>query len=509
MPKSSKKEDRFLCCLKAPVRTGRLNTMQRIQKINDSKQPDWSDIRQIIEKHYARQPSRYLLGGRKNASVWEYYYNPEEFESAVCVASLIENNMFRIPSDIDHISFQLHPDGKTVKTRCPSLMKLKETNGFYEIDCYAVTGYEAVRSYGDRTALRLRYFESPVLKLVLSRKYGSLMQKTKHGNLAPFYFSWWVNRLLLENDSFRLFFTELIEKMGRTKYIYRDVARCIGKHHYCLIDVPVQQMEHYYNPEALIRGITKTTLKIDFNKKNLNYSLWITKIAEMIAERDWGILLSLDDEMVMSWFSSDSSLPGFVKCFYQSVWGVSYETGALAEEYARVCLDNGERVSLRIASVKRMREKVEEKYRRLALLEDNEAEDLVPYNSRFNKLGRNLPDGFEWITSKTRLFMEGRRQHNCVYTYRGEIRQDNLAILHWEKDSRPYTIEVGIGSDGYYRIHQMKGLCNKEPQRDDYYIAALKIGRINAFPKPSEKNIDIETMLADIETRLGIPVVVE
>ena len=169
------------------------------------------------------------MGGRKNTSAWEYYYNPEEFESAVSVASLIENDMFHIPSDIDHISFQLHPDGKIVKTRCPSLMKLKETDGFYEIDCHAITGYEAVRSYGGGTALRLRYFEAPVLQMLLSKKYGSLMQKTKQGNLAPFRFSWWVNRLLLENDSFRLFFTELIEKMGRTKYIYRDVARCIEK----------------------------------------------------------------------------------------------------------------------------------------------------------------------------------------------------------------------------------------------------------------------------------------
>ena len=476
--------------------------MHRIPKRNDNDQPYWSDIRQIIEKHYARQPSRYLIGGRKNTSAWEYYFNSEEFESAVSMASLIGNNMFPIPPDIDHVSFRLHADGKIVKTRGPFLMKLKETTNCYKIECYAVAGYEAVRSYGARTALRLQYFRSPVLQLMLSKKYGSLMQKTNHGDLASFRFSWWVNRLLLENDRFRLFFTELIEKMGRTKYIYKDVARCIGKHHFCLIDVPLQRMENYYNPEALIRGITKTTLKSDFNKRDLNYSFYIAKIAEMITERDWGILLALDNETVMSWLSSGDMRRGpqvcissFVKSFYQSVWGASDEIRSLAEDYTHFCLDHGERLSLRISSVKRMREKVEEEYRRMALLEDDEAEDLVPYNSRFHILGQNLPDDFEWITSKTRLFMEGMYQHNCVYTYREGIRRDDLAILHWEKDRRPYTIEVRIGSDGYYRIEQMKGLCNKEPSRDDYDRAVMKIGRINAFPQPPEKNKEIENML--------------
>ena len=49
------------------------------------KKPDgayWSDIRQIIKRHYEPKISRYLLGGRRNASEWEYYYNSADFETA-------------------------------------------------------------------------------------------------------------------------------------------------------------------------------------------------------------------------------------------------------------------------------------------------------------------------------------------------------------------------------------------------------------------------------------------
>lgn len=461
------------------------------------KKPDgayWSDIRQIIKRHYEPKISRYLLGGRRNTSEWEYYYNSADFETAYNVASLINDGKFSIASDIDHISFQIQPEGKCVKAQCPCMLKLKETDKFYEIDFFAVTGYEAVRSYGSKIALRLSFMEKPLLQLLFSKVYGSVLQKTLYGGMASFRFSWWTNRLLRENEGFRMLFTEFIERLGESQYIYKDIARCISKDHFCLIDAPMRQIEDYYNPDDLVRGITQTRLNIDFNKKDLNYSFYIAKLADQIEERDWGRLLALDDNTVKSWISLADMYHGpqienFTEAFYQDIWSTSYEIRFLASEYAHIICEKGEKISLRISSERRMRDINEEEHRRIALLEDGESEILVPENSKFRSLKSGLPKGFEWITTKTRLFDEGTRQHNCVYSYRGRIRQDLLAIVHWETAYSTYTIEIRIASDGTFRIAQMKGINNTEPAYEDYVRAAQNIITIRPYSKAGDFEI--------------------
>ena len=354
------------------------------------------------------------------------------------------------------------------------MLKLKETDGWYELDFFAITGYEALRSYGQKPALRLTTLAVPLLKMLLSKKYESLMiKKRSYDQLYPFRFTWWVNLLLRENEGFRLLMADIIEKYGQDKYIFRDIARCIRKEHYCLIPATFREIKKFYTPDRLMRSLTQSRLKIDFNKRSLNYSYYIASLAMQIMERDWGLLLEPDEEMVLSWISLQDlyhcpQVGHFIEKYYERKWGVSPELRDSAFDYAEACLVTGDKMSLRISSLDRLQE----------ISGFKQTDFLIPANSHFLPLKKSLPSGFEWITSRQRLFEEGQKQNNCVFTFQNHIREDRCAIISWEMKEQHYTIEVRANTDGSFRIAQMKGLANSEPLFEDYMTASVIISAI-------------------------------
>ncbi len=76
-------------------------------------------------------------------------------------------------------------------------------------------------------------------------------------------------------------------------------------------------------------------------------------------------------------------------------------------------------------------------------------------NSRFEALRELLPPEFEWINTTDRLYEEGEKQHNCVFSYRSRIVDDECAVYHWETEGREYTIEFTVSSRGVFRVKQM------------------------------------------------------
>ena len=450
------------------------------------KQMYWDDLREIVERHFAPQLSKYLYGGRKTGFEWEYYYNTDCFESAKDIFEKIENGELTMASGIDHISFQLFSSDLGFKAQCPCILRLKETDSFFQLVFYAATGYEVVRSYGGKPAIRLTQMEDPSLKLAFSKKYGSILQENKNAKLISFRISWWINRLLKQNDDFRLFLIDLLERKGEIAYIYKDIARSVRKDHYCLISDSFQEVERYYNPDSLIRGITQTKVKVDFNKRDLNHAYYIAKFAKHVEERDLGIILTMDFDYVSEWLSGHDIKPThligyFTMSYYQKKFGCTREVQSLVLDYMHLCRNNGIKISLRFSTIERMREIVEGEHRRIAQSEDDGIpEELVPCDSRFRSLEKNLPDDYEWIKTKTRLFDEGNKQHNCVYSYRARIRQDMLAIVHWEFQGRTYTIEVRVGAGGFFDVVQMKGKYNIDPPAEDYQKAAECIHAIRA-----------------------------
>lgn len=93
----------------------------------------------------------------------------------------------------------------------------------------------------------------------------------------------------------------------------------------------------------------------------------------------------------------------------------------------------------------------------------------VPKNSKFNDLRNMLPEEFEWIKTKKRLISEAVMQHHCVASYADKITKDQCAIYSYiDEDgsknedgvSRRYTIEFTKQKNKYY-IKQTQGEYNK------------------------------------------------
>ena len=167
--------------------------------------------------------------------------------------------------------------------------------------------------------------------------------------------------MLKDNVNFRMLFIDVLEKKGESRNIYKDLARSIRKHHYCLISEPLQEMEKYYNPDALIRGITNTKLRVDFNKRDLNHAYYIAYLAQYVGERDVGIVLTENFDDISKWLShhdvrSSNLLYCFMEAFYREKLGKSLAVKLVLGEYVRQCCLQNEKISLRIKSLDHMRE---------------------------------------------------------------------------------------------------------------------------------------------------------
>lgn len=99
---------------------------------------------------------------------------------------------------------------------------------------------------------------------------------------------------------------------------------------------------------------------------------------------------------------------------------------------------------------------------------------ILAKNSRFARLRDLLSESFVWINSIKKLYREGLRQHNCVYSYKDEIRADICAVYHWRRYEREYTIEFGIqchrDGKGKYVMRQMKQNNNEAALGEDVRI---------------------------------------
>ena len=65
----------------------------------------------------------------------------------------------------------------------------------------------------------------------------------------------------------------------------------------------------------------------------------------------------------------------------------------------------------------------------------------------------------EFITNQRRLYIEGLKQSNCVYTYLSMIEDDECIILSYEENEYIFTIEVIINKNKF-RVAQCLGRFN-------------------------------------------------
>ena len=78
----------------------------------------------------------------------------------------------------------------------------------------------------------------------------------------------------------------------------------------------------------------------------------------------------------------------------------------------------------------------------------------------YDRLLKALCNKYELIDTEKRLYLEGQRQHNCVYSYLDYIERGECVIFSYvDSYNKRFTIEFYI-SDGKYFINQISGKYN-------------------------------------------------
>lgn len=473
---------------------------------------DWStyyfDIREIVNRHLVARSGRYIIGGRRISS-GEVFWQPDIMKEYSDIVRSVEEGRFYFPPNVNCIRYSIYANKKYSNAECPCLLKMRETDNCYKLRFYSVHGFEVIRC-SKKVNMRLVIDKDPLFNLVFSKTYGSLLYEDQSGKLHSFWFSNWMNYLIMKNPTIRELIIDICEKYGETKYIYRDIARCIGNDHFCFLAASFHQIDNYHTPDSLVKGITGCDLPINFNKRNLNYSFFVSEMARYVDECSLRKLIDIPVNDVLSLIMMPEYLFGsaqervnlFATYFYAKRIGETPEVRYLIRDYVGLNYEEGTKISLGINSVNRLRDICETyEYKKTSLLGD-ETKELIPENSQFASL-KDLPQGFEWITSRKRLWAEGNMQHNCVYSYRGRIQRDELAILHWDNDERRYTIEVRVGNLGFFEIAQMKGPCNSDPVRGDEEQARKLIHSLRASYVAKDRTAEIVGYIRD---RLGLSV---
>ena len=83
------------------------------------------------------------------------------------------------------------------------------------------------------------------------------------------------------------------------------------------------------------------------------------------------------------------------------------------------------------------------------------------------KFNENWDDGkIEFITEQRRLYSEGLKQSNCVYSYLSIIENGKCIILSYEEKGHIFTIEVIINENKFY-VSQCLGRFNKRTEKSE------------------------------------------
>ena len=102
--------------------------------------------------------------------------------------------------------------------------------------------------------------------------------------------------------------------------------------------------------------------------------------------------------------------------------------------------------------------KAQYKKEKLAISEDNV----------FLKL--KMPKNIKILNNKYKLYLEGERQKNCVFTYIPKINKEKCMIYTMLENKNSYTIEIQKGKNGF-KVAQIRGFANsKAPIEIEKYI---------------------------------------
>ena len=442
-------------------------------------------IKEAFEKHLNYHDSIYFSNERKRGNY--YFYNIDNKESYINILNTVRDNVDGL--DLESIVMNFKFERKKPYEYQPLLIQVIDKDNFFKIYFCSITGVKLDTYYNKYEALVNNtepFFSIFINKSTMDMYWGKEMTNMMY----PLRFNYFLNKLLLSNDKFRDIFIEILNFDSRRRPILKDLIRTVEAAKCCLLPLSIAEIKRMHNKEMLINTYYPNDFNINFNKEDLNAAYIKLVLQESLAENEKLQIMNYNSEKLLSFITlldcyEGPNLNRFLESHYKEMAKednryANRDIGMYVNDYINMDMQNGNQPRAFFHSVDRMMryhdENVMEMQRKVH--EQEFAMPLIQERSVFEKLINNLPKEFRLIDSVEQLYIEGKDQHNCVYSYRTKVQSDHCIIYHWDKEDRHYTIEFGYSRKKYHII-QMKDRFNNNERSEDRMVVETYLRNIN------------------------------
>lgn len=240
---------------------------------------------------------------------------------------------------------------------------------------------------------------------------------------------------------------------------------------YCITDnyrpfpIALNKCFHVYNWRSYFTENYKAAKTIDINYNSVNplISYALIKISKAVPHEDLHLFMeeAMKNPSIVAIPTGREwdKVKGYITKYYMSKLKVNGSEQITISDW--LCISHQAKVpiSLRKTNMVKIRESHDKISYKQYLKEIKRMKDqvLVPENSVYEDLRKMLPDSFEWIKNKKRLYLESAIQHHCVWSYHSLVAKDKCAIYSYilPQTGTRHTIEFQkVGNQ--YKIQQIQ-----------------------------------------------------
>ena len=441
-----------------------------------------SEIKEAITKILtdilgASQPSMTLEQTRARTGVCFYYQIPNREPILGILNYLRETYPVNGDFPLGGLSYPLY-DARTKNTKKEVSVQVTEREDHMSLRFSPMDEIRFHRSYGKQIVASIHTDKESVLELLVGEDWA-IWTRSKAGN-KKLQFNWWLNKCLRENDTIRRVIIALLRRVGKELPIYLDVARTIERDRFFFPPLDFDEIKQCHTPTDLIEKTGVQKLDINYNKLDINVGYYLSRLADCFDEHDGIQLRDYPKTHLLSYIQPKDLFEGpnaerFLTMHYLrdadvfEPWQVRQEI----TDYLQMCIDQDLKPQILPSydAFVRKHDEMTEGYRKQQMRFEIQ-KPLVPEHSQFEAVDlafrRYGMENYEWIRTGERLYQEGEKQHNCVFTYRASIRKDLCAIFHLDRNGESYTIRINKNPKGRFYIADMKRTCNHDYLRSDY-----------------------------------------
>lgn len=446
--------------------------------------------------------------GKKNLL---YFYELAGRETVLNLLSFLrEQYSSDLPEILNGLKTEQYVSGEKL-SRKDFYVRMRTLNTEIQLEFCSIEGVRFHRSYGSRLVATVYSGKDTMLELIIDQ--DRMVYVCSKAGIKPLEFNWWINKCMRHNENLRNIMVKLLRLLGNEHRILLDVARTLANDTFFFPPIAYPDLICCHTPKDIIEKSSGCRLNMNYNKTDINVSYYLNRLADQLDEKGQTFLRNYPREELVTYIQPKDLFEGpaierfMVEHYLQELpMTEAWEISGLIQGYLHMCTDQQEPIRI-YPSFQTFLDKHDELMAAYRKRRIENAPDcvLVPENSQFRELATEMErKDVEWIRTSKRLFQEGEEQHNCVYSYQSDIRQDLCAIFHLGRNGESYTIRVTKLQSGRFCISEMRARFNRPYREVDHEYVSAIIRNYNAY-----RSIELEDQAMKLQRVFGDKVEIE